>query len=171
MPKLAAGILLYRKQNKKLEVFLVHPGGPFWAKKDAAAWSIPKGEYTDDEDPWAAAQREFAEETGQPAPTAEAQPLGEVKYGNKKLVAWAVEGDIDATRVLSNTITIEWPPKSGNVQAFPEVDRAGWFTLTQAQQKLVKGQVPLVEMLANLLHVTVGEPPAALTSSDQLALL
>lgn len=157
MPKLSAGILLYRINNKNLEVLLVHPGGPFWAKKDNGAWSLPKGEYAAEEDPWAAAQREFSEELGCAAPTGERIELGEVKYSNKILTAWAVQGDLDPTSIKSNTFTMQWPPKSDQTQEFPEVDRAEWCSVAVAQTKLVPGQVALVTRLAEQLDMT---PPA-----------
>lgn len=140
MPKFSAGILLYRFRGQLLEVFLVHPGGPFWAKKDAGAWSLPKGEYAEGEDAWVAAQREFKEETGHVAPIANPLALGEVKYSNKLLTAWAVEGDIDPNQIKSNFFTMQWPPRSGKTEEFPEVDKAGWFDGATARQKVVKGQ-------------------------------
>jgi len=157
MPKLSAGILLYKQTNSKLEVFLVHPGGPFWAKKDESSWSVPKGEYLENEEPWQAAQREFNEETGFVAPVGDRIELGEVKYSNKLLTVWAVEGTLDARRVQSNTFTMEWPPKTGKKQEFPEVDRAGWFTPVYAKQKLVKGQVELIDRLCQKLGISNDE--------------
>lgn len=154
MPRLSAGIIVYRRKDGNLELFLVHPGGPFWAKKDAASWSIPKGEYSQEEDSFVAARREFHEETGFEAPQDGALPLGEVRYGNKVLTAWALEGSVDARRIQSNTFTMEWPPKSGKTQEFPEVDRAGWFLPSAAKQKLVKGQVQLVDRLCEQLGVS-----------------
>jgi predicted NUDIX family NTP pyrophosphohydrolase len=154
MPKFSAGILLYRKKGEGIEVLLVHPGGPFWAKKDAAAWSLPKGEYLEDEDAFSAAGREFQEETGFELPAGKVLELGKVKYGNKLLSAWAVEGSIDARRIRSNMFVMEWPPKTGKEQEFPEVDRAGWFTSAIAKQKLVKGQVELVDRLCEQLGVS-----------------
>lgn len=149
MKKQSAGILLYRENKKQLEVFLVHPGGPFWAKKDAHSWSIPKGEFTDDEDPMHAAKREFSEETGFEAPEGMAIPLGSAKQSSGKVVhAWAVRGNCDPGAVKSNLCDVEWPPKSGQIQQFPEVDRAGWFTLPVAVEKVVKGQIPLLESFA-----------------------
>jgi predicted NUDIX family NTP pyrophosphohydrolase len=123
-------------------------GGPFWARKDDGAWSIPKGEYAADEDPEAAARREFAEELGAPVPAGDLAPLGELRASGKVLAVWAVEGDLDAAACRSNTFSLEWPPRSGRVQEFPEIDRAGWFPLTQARNKLVKGQVPFLDRLA-----------------------
>lgn len=153
MPKLSAGILLYRKGNSGAEVFLVHPGGPFWAKKDSGSWSVPKGEYDESEDALSAAKREFYEETGLTLPAGELLELGEVKYGNKIVRVWMLEGSVDARRIKSNTFTIEWPPKTGRKQEFPEVDRAGWYPLAAAKEKLVKGQAPLVGMLEQVLGV------------------
>lgn len=157
MPKLSAGVVLYRHGDRGLEIFLVHPGGPFWAKKDVGAWSIPKGEYAEDEDAFAAAKREFREETGFDVPRGQASELGNVKYGNKILTAWSMEGSLDARRVNSNTFTMEWPPKTGRKQEFPEVDRAGWFPPAIAKQKLVKGQVELVDRLCEQLDVSADE--------------
>ncbi|HEU5187099.1 MAG TPA: NUDIX domain-containing protein [Candidatus Saccharimonadales bacterium] len=152
MPKLSAGLVLFRR-SPQIEVFLVHPGGPFWAKKDAGAWSIPKGEYQEGDDALQAARREFTEETSFVPPEGEHLLLGKVKYGNKLLKAWAVEGTADALHVKSNFFELEWPPKSGRMQQFPEVDKAGWFTLAQAQKKLVGGQVPLLAALAAELGI------------------
>jgi len=166
MPKHSAGIMLYRKVNSSAEVFLVHPGGPFWAKKDLAAWSVPKGEYLEDEEPLAAAKREFNEETSMHVPTDDLRELGDVKYGNKILRVWMGEGNIDARRVKSSTIKIEWPPKTGRIQEFPEVDRAGWFTLDVARTKLVKGQIPLIDMAEQALGL--GPSDGAM---DQLSFL
>ena len=130
----------------------MHPGGPFWQKKDEAAWSIPKGEHRSSEDPLAVARREFEEEIGQPAPPGEPLDLGEIRQaGGKRVRAWAVEADVDVSVITSNTFEIEWPPRSGRMQAFPEVDRAAWFDLETAQRKLVKGQVPLLEALVERL--------------------
>jgi len=149
--KQSAGLLMYRRRDGRMEVFLVHPGGPFWAKKDAAAWSIPKGEFAADEDPLAAAQREFAEETGL-TPSGPFTALTPIKQTGGKIVqAWAVEGDCDPAAVRSNTFTMEWPPRSGRRQEFPEVDRAEWFTLDVARNKIHKGQVPLLDELERLL--------------------
>jgi predicted NUDIX family NTP pyrophosphohydrolase len=128
MKKFSAGVLLYRSGEAGVEVLLVHPGGPFWAKKDLAAWSLPKGEYLDGEDPLSAAKREFAEETGF-AIDGTFLPLGEVKLSSGKIVsAWALEHDLDPALIKSNTFTLEYPPKSGKMQEFPEVDAAGWFS-------------------------------------------
>jgi predicted NUDIX family NTP pyrophosphohydrolase len=148
MARRSAGIALYRRSGSELEVLLVHPGGPLWARRDAGAWSIPKGEYGEEEDPVAAARREFSEELGAEAPGGELVALGEVRQRSGKLVrAWALEGDLDAGAAISNTFTLEWPPRSGRTQEFPEVDRAQWFTLAQARERINPGQVPLLERL------------------------
>lgn len=157
MPKLSAGIVLYRQGDNGLEIFLVHPGGPFWAKKDLASWSIPKGEYGEEEDAFAAAKREFHEETGFDLPNGTAAELGTVKYGNKVLTAWSLEGSVDARRVRSNMFTMEWPPKTGKKQEFAEVDRAGWFPPAIAKQKLVKGQITLVDRLCEQIGASADE--------------
>jgi predicted NUDIX family NTP pyrophosphohydrolase len=146
VPRLSSGILLFRRAPE-LQVLLGHMGGPFWAKKDEHAWSIPKGEHGPDEDALAAARREFAEETGSPA-AEDLVPLGVVK-GSKTLTVWAAEGDLDADAVVSNTFDLEWPPRSGRVQQFPEIDRAAWFDLATARTKLVKGQLPLLDSLVD----------------------
>jgi predicted NUDIX family NTP pyrophosphohydrolase len=151
MPERSAGILLYRHGDAGLEVFLVHPGGPFWAKKDKDAWSIPKGGYEEDEEPLAAARREFREETGQEA-EGPCLLLGEFRQPAGKLVtAYAVEGDCDAAAIKSNLFSLEWPPRSGKRQEFPEVDRAAWFKPAEAEEKLHKGLKPLVAALAAML--------------------
>jgi predicted NUDIX family NTP pyrophosphohydrolase len=149
MPERSAGILLYRVGDRGLEVLLVHPGGPFFARKDDGAWGIPKGVYEDDEAPLAAARREFAEELGSPSPDGPALDLGEIRQKNgKRVTAWALEGDLDADVITSNTFTIEWPPRSGRHQEFPEIDRAGWFTLDAARVKILAAQAPLLDRLA-----------------------
>jgi predicted NUDIX family NTP pyrophosphohydrolase len=153
MPKISAGLILYKWNKNKLEVFLVHPGGPFWAKKDAGAWSIPKGEYSPDEQALNAAKREFKEETGQTAPKGEYVQVGEVKYGNKKVIAWAIQADFDAN-IKSNYFEMEWPLKSGQTQQFLEVDKAGWFNITTARKKLVKGQVAFMDQLLQKLNIS-----------------
>jgi predicted NUDIX family NTP pyrophosphohydrolase len=151
MARVSAGILMYRRAGR-IEVLLGHMGGPFWARKDDAAWSIPKGEYGPDEDAFAAALREFEEELGSAAPSSGYLELGEVRQGNGKVVtAWAVEGDLDADAIVSNTFEIEWPPRSGRLQAFPEVDRAGWFDLESARPKLVNGQAEFLHRLTAAL--------------------
>ena len=152
MAKRSAGILLYRRGAGGVEVLLVHPGGPLWARRDAGAWSIPKGEYGDGEDPLAVALREFVEETGQRPPAAGLVALGEVRQkGGKVVSAWAAPGDLDAEAITSNTFTMEWPPRSGTRRAFPEVDRAGWFDLATAREKLLAGQAGLVDRLVAAL--------------------
>ena len=152
MPRRSAGILLYRREpDGTVAVLLGHMGGPFWAKKDDGGWSIPKGEYADGEDPLAVAHREFEEELGTPVPAAEVVPLGELRAGGKVLTVWAAEGDLDATAIRSNTFPLEWPPRSGRVQEFPEVDRAAWLGVDEARAKLVKGQVPYLQRLLDLL--------------------
>ncbi|MFD0750134.1 NUDIX domain-containing protein [Mucilaginibacter calamicampi] len=152
MPKQSAGILLYRNINSQLEVFLVHPGGPFFKNKDAGAWSIPKGEFLDDEDPLQAAKREFLEETGQQV-EGDFIKLSPIKLKSGKIVhAWAVEGDIDDNIIVSNTFEIEWPPRSGKMASFPEVDRAGWFGVDEACVKLNIAQVGLIEELSSILN-------------------
>jgi len=151
MPKLSAGILLFRRLDSGPEVFLVHPGGPFWKNKDDGAWSIPKGEYVAGEDPLAAARREFEEETGSACPDGDAVNLGEVKQpGGKFVTAFALEGDCAADKVRSNLFELEWPPKSGRMQRFPEVDRAGWFSLPEARKKLLAGQHAFLDRLAQI---------------------
>jgi len=145
----SAGIVLWRQRGGALEVLLVHPGGPFWAKRDGGAWSIPKGEYEPGDDPLGAARREFEEELGTPPPDGEPLELGEIKQKSGKLVcAWALEGDLDATAAHSNTFTIEWPSHSGQVREFPEVDRAEWFGLDQAREKINPAQAALLDRLA-----------------------
>ena len=151
MPKRSAGVLLHRRGASGVEVLLGHMGGPFWARKDDAAWSIPKGEYAEGEDAEAAARREFAEEMGSPVPAAVLVPLGEVRASGKALAVWAGEGDLDADACTSNTFALEWPPRSGRVQEFPEIDRTGWFDLGAARVKLVRGQLPFLDRLADLL--------------------
>jgi predicted NUDIX family NTP pyrophosphohydrolase len=152
----SAGILMYRRVGSKPEVLLVHPGGPYWRRKDAGAWSIPKGEMAAGEDAQDAARREFAEETGTTL-TGPLEPLGEIRQrGGKRVLAFAVAGDIDALAIKSNTFEIEWPPKGGKMQAFPEIDRAEWFTLSAAHAKILASQRPLLDRLAELL----GQPGA-----------
>lgn len=143
---------MYRTVDGRLEVLLGHMGGPFWARKDAAAWSVPKGEYEDDETPEAAARREFAEELGLPAPDGTLLPLGDVKQsGGKTVTVWAVEGDLSPGDVVPGTFSLEWPPKSGRIQDFPEVDRVAWFDLDTAREKLVKGQRTFLDRLGEFL--------------------
>jgi predicted NUDIX family NTP pyrophosphohydrolase len=147
----SAGILVYRKRAGAMDVLLVHPGGPFWARRDAGAWSIPKGEYSDDEDAQAAARREFTEETGWTV-RGELKPLGDIRQKAGKMVtAFAAEGDFDLAALDSNRFEMEWPPKSGRKASFPEVDRAGWFSLDEASEKMIEGQRPLLDRLEALL--------------------
>ena len=148
MAKVSAGLLLFRKAHCGIEVMLVHMGGPFWQRRDAGAWSIPKGEYPPTEDPLAAARRELTEETGLAVPPGDPIDLGEVRQSGGKVVrAWALEADIDVSAIVSNTFELEWPRGSGKVQRFPEIDRAGWFDLESAREKLVRGQVGFLERL------------------------
>jgi len=150
MAKTSAGLLLYRWREGRLEVFLVHPGGPFWARKDEGAWSIPKGELAAGEDPLVAARREFAEETGL-VPDGAFVALTPLRQAGGKIVhAFALEGDCDPSAIRSNSFTIEWPPRSGQRREFPEVDRAGWFALAEAQRKILKGQLGLLAGLVEL---------------------
>jgi predicted NUDIX family NTP pyrophosphohydrolase len=149
----SAGILLYRNNGNKLEFFIVHPGGPFFKNKDAGAWSIPKGEFLPDEAPLVAAKREFLEETGQPVKGENFIKLSPIKLKSGKTVnAWAVEGDIDVEKVVSNTFEMEWPPKSGKRSSFAEIDRGGWFGIDEAKLKLNPAQVALIEELASRLN-------------------
>ncbi len=148
----SAGVLLWRRGPSGVEVLIGHMGGPFWARKDDAAWSLPKGEHGPDEEPLAAALREFAEELGSPVPSTDLVPLGTVRQsGGKVLTAWAAEGDLDADAITSGTFSLEWPPRSGRVQEFPEIDRAAWVTVDVARGKLVTGQVPLLDRLLEVL--------------------
>lgn len=152
MPKLSAGLLLYRLADDGVEVLIGHPGGPFWARKDEGAWSIPKGEYTDGEDPWAAAQREFVEEIGLPVPDGPRLDLAPVKQpGGKIVTAFAVHADLDIAESVSNTFELEWPKGSGKIREYPEIDRVGWFPAAEAAAKLLKGQRPLLDSLLQKL--------------------
>jgi predicted NUDIX family NTP pyrophosphohydrolase len=152
VPERSAGIVLFRRGEAGLEVLLVHPGGPFFSRRDAGAWSIPKGLYEEGEESLACARREFAEELGSPCPDGPPIELGEIRQRNgKRVTAWAVEGDLDAEHITSNTFDIEWPPRSGRRQEFPEVDRAGWFGLDAAREKILAAQVPLLDRLAESL--------------------
>ena len=156
MPKLSAGVLLYRTRDGVVEVLIAHPGGPFWARKDDGAWSIPKGEYADGEDPWVSAQREFFEELGLSVPAGPRLDLGQFKQsGGKVVTAFAVRGDLDVTDARSNTFELEWPKGSGTVREFPEVDRVGWFSVSQARAKLLKGQLGFLDRL--MAHPDVTE--------------
>src|SRR6185503_1592741 len=151
--KTSAGILLYRLNKKNVEVLLVHPGGPFWKNKDEGAWSIPKGEYAEDEDALKAAIREFKEETGISV-SGDFIPLNTVKLKSGKLVqAWALEKDIDAAIIKSNTFLLEWPPKSGKKIDVPEIDKAEWFTIPEAKKKINTGQLPLLEELLSKVNM------------------
>jgi predicted NUDIX family NTP pyrophosphohydrolase len=150
----SAGILMYRRAGSKLEILLVHPGGPYWRRKDHGSWSIPKGEMDADEDAGVAALREFMEETGVAlvGPLGPLEPLGEIRQrGGKRVVAFAVEGDLDIHAIKSNTFEIEWPPNSGKMQGFPEIDRAEWFDLPAAHAKILESQRPLLDRLAEHL--------------------
>lgn len=149
MPKLpSAGLLLHRRHGTRHEVLLAHMGGPFWANRDEGAWSIPKGEYAADEDPLAAALREFAEELGAPAPDVPLRALGTLRQRGGKLVSiWAGEADFDVSAITSNTFEMEWPPRSGRRQSFPEIDRAAWFDIPTARLKIVPGQAEFLDRL------------------------
>lgn len=149
MPLVSAGLLLYRRRGSSLEVFLVHPGGPYWAKKDDASWSVPKGLVDADEEELACARREFKEETGFDAPLeSPAHDLGTFRQpSGKRLHVWAIEGDCDPAALTSNLFEMEWPPKSGRIASFPEVDRGAWFDRAQANIKIASGQRPLLDKL------------------------
>jgi len=148
MAKLSAGVLLHRTRNDVVEVLIAHPGGPFWARKDNGAWSIPKGEYSEDEDPWAAAQREFSEELGLPVPAGPRFDLGQLKQsGGKVVTVFAVHSDLDITEARSNTFQLEWPKGSGTLREFPEVDRVEWHAVATARVKLLKGQHGFLDRL------------------------
>jgi predicted NUDIX family NTP pyrophosphohydrolase len=158
MPVRSAGLLMYRRVSTWIEVLLVHPGGPFWAGKDEAAWSIPKGLYDDDEDALQAARREFEEETGV-RPEGEFKPLGRFHQpGGKVVAAWAFEGTFDVAGLRSNLFSLEWPPKSGQQRRFPEVDRAGWFAPPEARRKILKGQRPILDALLCQLGMAPDNP-------------
>lgn len=150
MAKQSAGLVVYRKRNGVLEVFLVHPGGPFWRNKDVGAWSIPKGEFTEGEEPLDVAKREFQEETGMPI-DGSFTPLEPIKQRSGKTVcAWAIEAEVDASQVKSNTFSMEWPPRSGKMKEFPEVDRGEWFDLATAMQKINEAQRGLISQVEKL---------------------
>ena len=152
MVKRSAGILLYRRGADGVEVLLVHPGGPFWQRKDAGAWSIPKGEVGDGEDELERALREFEEETGTALAPSELLELGAIRQrGGKTVTAWAAAGDLDPAHVRSNTFELEWPPRSGTLRTFPEVDRAEWFSPAQARDKILPAQAELIDRLVSLL--------------------
>jgi predicted NUDIX family NTP pyrophosphohydrolase len=151
MPKRSAGLLMYRGSGVNFALLLVHPGGPFWARKDLGVWSIPKGEYGPTEDPLVVAQREFEEETGA-RPLGEFHSLGDVtQAGGKRVSAWAVAGEFDPAELVSNSFELEWPPRSGRKQSFPEVDRAAWFSPDEARAKIIKGQRALIDRLVALI--------------------
>ena len=151
MAKQAAGILLFRRGKAGVEVLLAHPGGPLWARKDYGAWTLPKGQFTAGELPLDAARREFEEEMGS-APSGEFQSLGTLKQPSGKVIhAWAAEADFDCSSVKSNLFSMEWPPKSGQMEEFPEIDRAGWFPIDQARMRILKGQAPFLDRLLALL--------------------
>ena len=162
MPKAhSAGILVYRRRTGPLEVLLVHPGGPFWARKDEGAWSIPKGEFAAGADALEAARREFREETGSAIAGAFVALAPLRQRGGKLVHAWAVEGDLDTSSISSNTFSIEWPPRSGRQQQFPEIDRAAWFEVAAARQKILAGQRGFLdELQTNLNRACAGQPAA-----------
>lgn len=154
MPKSSAGVLLYRLSGDVVEVLIGHPGGPFWARKDDGAWSVPKGEYEPDEDPWLAARREFAEELGLPVPDGEPVAFDPVKQpSGKVLTVFAVGGDLDVSAARSNTFTLEWPKGSGRLQEFPELDRVAWLPVATARHKLLKGHVVFLDLLMAQPHL------------------
>lgn len=155
--KRSAGILLFRKNSGTVHVLVGHMGGPYWERKDAGAWSIPKGEYGPGEDPFAVARREFEEELGTPVPAADFIVLGESKQaGGKVVTVWAAEGDLDASATVSNTFELEWPKGSGRIEEFPEIDRAGWLDVAAARTKLLKGQQPFLDRL--MTHIRQDDP-------------
>ena len=154
MKKLSAGIIVYRKKGASIEVLTAHMGTPWWAKKDIGAWTIPKGGLEEGEQPLDAAKREFKEELNLQLPEGELIELGEIdQHNNKTVIAWAIEGDPDLSNIKSNTVEIEWPPRSGKKQSFPEIDRAAWLSLPEAAQKTVRGQAELFERLAKKLGI------------------
>jgi predicted NUDIX family NTP pyrophosphohydrolase len=163
MTRRSGGILAFRRRDGELEVLLVHPGGPFWARRDDGAWSIPKGEYGDTDDPLAAALREFEEELGREVPAGELMELGALRQpGGKVVTAWAVEGFVDTARIVSNTFDLEWPKGSGTIRQYPEVDRAAWFTVPAARVKILRGQAPFLDRLVALVGDSgSADPPTA----------
>ncbi|MGY4709265.1 NUDIX domain-containing protein [Mycolicibacterium sp. CBM1] len=163
MPTLSAGVLLHRIRDDVVEVLIGHPGGPFWARKDDGAWSIPKGEYDIADDPWEAAQREFAEELGCPLPAGPRTELAPVRQaGGKVVTVFAVAADLDTADAHSNTFTLEWPRGSGRLREFPELDRVGWFPVAQARRKLLKSQLPFLDQLmTHLVGRGEGDPDPA----------
>jgi predicted NUDIX family NTP pyrophosphohydrolase len=153
MPKLSAALLLYRIVDGAVEVLIGHPGGPFWARKDDGAWSIPKGEYVEGEDPWSAAQREFQEELGKAPPDGPRVEFAPLRQPSGKIItAFAVRGDLDLDGTVSNTFELEWPKGSGKIREYPEIDRVGWFSVAEARSKLLKGQRPLLDHLVDALE-------------------
>lgn len=167
MTKQSAGLLLYKRAGQDLQVLLVHPGGPFWAKKDKGAWSIPKGEFIESEDPQDAAKREFQEELGLAPPEGQMIDLGSAKQSSGKMVyIWAQDSDLDISKMKSNMFEMQWPPKSSQMQQFPEADKAAWLSLQQASEKIVKGQVPFLERLAEQFGQEINSQP----QQDQTAL-
>jgi len=162
MPKQSAGLIMFRLRDGELEIFLVHPGGPFWAKKDLGAWSIPKGEYLPGEDPLEVARREFLEETGCEAQgeLLELTPIRQA--GGKRVMAWAFRGDLDPASLRSNTFSMEWPPRSGLLSEFPEVDRGEWFPVELAREKILEGQIGLIDELCSL----IGNPASPFCSKQ-----
>jgi predicted NUDIX family NTP pyrophosphohydrolase len=153
----SAGLLLHRGRGEDLEVLLVHPGGPMWVNRDTGAWSVPKGEYLDGEDPLTAARREFEEELGSAPPEGDVKELGEIRQkSGKRVRAWALGGDLDTTEIHSNTFMFQWPPRSGQMIEIPEVDRAEWFGLKDARERINPGQVPLLDRLEELLGTGAG---------------
>jgi predicted NUDIX family NTP pyrophosphohydrolase len=160
MPKLSAGLLLYRYEDAELQVLLVHPGGPFWHAKDLGAWSIPKGEYEAGEDPLAAAKREFEEETGS-VPSGDFIPLTPIKQPSGKIIsAWALRSNFDPSTLRSNTFSMEWPPHSGKLHEFPEVDRAEWFNIEDAAMKIQTGQLPFLHELVEHILPSLNSQPS-----------
>lgn len=155
MAKRSAGLLVHTERGGELQVLLVHPGGPLWQGKDHGAWSIPKGEHAAEEDPLTVAWREFREELGVDPPAGEPLPLGEVtQSGGKRVTAWALRGNVDVSQVVSNEFELEWPPRSGQIRRFPEIDRAAWMPVADARDKLLSGQVPLLDRLLSQLRET-----------------
>jgi len=166
MKKLSAGLLVYRKNGDSIEVLIAHMGSPWWAKKDKGAWTIPKGEYLEGDDPLVNAKREFSEELGKEPPEGELIELGTVDQSNNKtVIVWAVEADIDIRDIKSNTVEIEWPPHSGKMQEFPEIDRAAWFNLSVAAEKLIPAQNEFLLRLAKKLNVEISDKPGMAQAS------